>query len=170
LAIEFDQFVCRRAMQELGDLLLKGKILRLIFRQSAAVIQEPDYLDFIRTELLRHQVVGTALMVEFNLPSLAANLKPARALIGELKGLGLSVALGNFACNQTAYKVLSYLGADAIRPQQTLLRIDGKKIQQIASQVHSLHAEVILPRITRHKELALQWSVAADYIQADFSG
>jgi EAL domain-containing protein (putative c-di-GMP-specific phosphodiesterase class I) len=133
------------------------------------VVRKPDYLDFIRTELLKHQVVGTSLMIEFNLPSLAANLKPARALIGELKGLGLSIALSSFACNQTAYKVLSYLRADAIRPHKALLRIDDSKIQQIASQAHSLRAEVILPYVSRHNKLALHWSEAADHIQADFT-
>jgi DNA-binding response OmpR family regulator/EAL domain-containing protein (putative c-di-GMP-specific phosphodiesterase class I) len=164
-----DRLVCHRAVMELGDLIETGKVGRLIFRQSTAVIQETDYLEFLKTELRRRQIVGTGLMVEFHLPSLAANLKPARQLIGELKGLGLGVALSHFACNQTAYKVLAYLGADAIRPHQALLRIDDEKVPLIASQVHSLHAEVILPRVTRHQELSLQWSGAADYVQADFN-
>ncbi|MEJ2453477.1 MAG: response regulator [Candidatus Thiodiazotropha sp.] len=166
---EFDHFVCIQALQALGDMVVQGRSERLIFRQSASVATEPDYLDFIRSELRRRQIVGTGLMVEFDLPSLAANLKAARELIGELTGMGMTVTLGNFACNETAYKVLAYLRADAVRPHRSLLRIGTERIQHIARQLHSLHAEIILPRVARHGEIALPWTEYADFIQADFS-
>ncbi|MCU7882285.1 MAG: hypothetical protein KZQ60_18515 [Candidatus Thiodiazotropha sp. (ex Lucinoma aequizonata)] len=51
--------------------------------------------------------MGTELMIEFNLPSLASDLKQARHFLGELSALGISTLLGNFACNDTAYKVLA---------------------------------------------------------------
>ncbi len=166
---EFDRFVSIQALQALGDMVAQGRSERLIFRQSASVATEPDYLDFMRSELRRRQIVGTGLMVEFDLPSLAANLKAAKGLIGELAGLGMTVALGNFACNETAYKVLAYLRADAVRLHRSLLRADAGRIQHIAQQLHSLHAEIILPRVTRHGEIALPWTEYADFIQADFS-
>ncbi len=166
---EFDHFVCMQALQALGDMVVQGRSERLIFRQSASVATEPDYLDFIRSELRRRQIVGTGLMVEFDLPSLAANLKAARELIRELAGMGVSVMLANFACNETAYKVLAYLRADAVRPQRSLLRISAERIQHIARQLRSLHAEIILPRVASHGEIALPWTEYADFIQADFS-
>jgi EAL domain-containing protein (putative c-di-GMP-specific phosphodiesterase class I) len=65
--------------------------------------------------------------------------------------------------------VLAYLKADAVRPHLSLLRVEAEKIQHISAQIHALHAEVILPRVERHGQIALQWSESADYIQADFS-
>ncbi len=166
---EFNRFVCLQALQALGDSVRQGKSGRLIFRQSASVSTDPGYIDFLKSELRRRQIVGTGLMVELDLPALAANLKAARALIGELAGLGMTVSLGNFACNETAYKVLSYLRADAVRPHRSLLRADAGRIRHIAQQLHSLHAEIILPRVADHGEIALAWTEYADFIQADFS-
>jgi len=81
----------------------------------------------------------------------------------------MTVSLGNFACNETAYKVLAYLRADAVRPHRSLLRADAGRIRHIAQQLHSLHAEIILPRVAVHGEIALAWTEYADFIQADFS-
>ncbi|MCU7842984.1 MAG: response regulator [Candidatus Thiodiazotropha sp. (ex Monitilora ramsayi)] len=167
--IEFDRFICEGALQKLGQLVMQGSRGRLIFRQSVQVIKEIDYLDFIKSELRRRQIVGTGLVIEFDLPSLAADLKQARTLIGELTALGISVSLDNFACNETAYKVLAYLEGNAVRPHLSLLKIDSEKIQHIASQIHSLGAEIILPRVEHHGQIGLQWSESADYIQADFA-
>ncbi|MCU7795679.1 MAG: response regulator [Candidatus Thiodiazotropha sp. (ex Myrtea spinifera)] len=166
--VEFDHFICDQALQRLGKLVMQGSRGRLIFHQSAQVIQDTAYLDFIKSELRRRQMVGTGLMIEFDLPSLAANLKQARALMGELAGLGISVSLDNFACNDTAYKVLAYLQGNAVRPHPSLLKIDNEKIQHIATQVHSLGAEIILPRVECHDQIGLQWSMSADYIQMNF--
>jgi CheY-like chemotaxis protein/EAL domain-containing protein (putative c-di-GMP-specific phosphodiesterase class I)/GGDEF domain-containing protein len=168
LSSEFNQYVCLRALQELGEWSLRGERGRLIFKQSSSVVEEPDYIEFIKQELRRRQIVGTGLMVDFDLPTLAANLKAASRFIGELSALGIATALSNFACNETAYKVLAYLKADAIRPHPSLLRIDEERIQHIATQIQSLHAEIILPCVTRHNQLSLHWSEVVDYIQANF--
>lgn len=168
-SLEFDRLVCSQAVRALGKQVAQGRSGRLLFSQSISVVTAPDYLDFIKTELRRLQIVGTGLMMEFDLPTLAANLKQAWSLLGELERMGITIALGNFACNETAYKVLSYLQADAIRPRRSLLGLNEERIQTIARQVHSLHAEIILPHVTRRDQIAPTWTEFADYIQADFS-
>ncbi|MCU7866590.1 MAG: hypothetical protein KZQ92_21765, partial [Candidatus Thiodiazotropha sp. (ex Lucinoma borealis)] len=74
-----------------------------------------------------------------------------------------------FACNDTAYKVLAYLKANAIRPHSSLLQADATTVQKIATHVHSLHAKIILPRVDEFGQISLNWSEAADYVQADYS-
>ncbi len=168
-SLEFDRLICSQAVRALGTQVAQGRSGRLLFSQSTSVVTEPGYPDFIKTELRRVQIVGTGLMMEFDLPTLAADLKQARSLISELEGMGITVALGNFACNETAYKVLSYLQADAIRPHRSLLDLNEERIQTIARQVHSLHAEIILPHVSSRDQIAPAWMEFADYIQADFS-
>lgn len=165
---EFDRFVSERAIWRLGEYALQGKLVRLIFRQSASVLGETDYIERTKRELRRLQIVGTGLMMEFDLPTLASDLKLARSQFGELAALGIAVSLSNFACNETAYKVLAYLRADAVRPHLSLLRVEAEKIQHISAQIHTLRAQIILPRVEHHGQIALQWSESADYIQADF--
>jgi hypothetical protein len=100
---------------------------------------------------------------------LAGDLINARNLIAELAGLGIGVTLGNFSCNETSYKVLAYLKADAVRPKPLLLNIKERKIRHIALQLHSLHTEIILPRVVRRDQIASEWFESADTIQAEFS-
>ncbi|MCU7916990.1 MAG: response regulator [Candidatus Thiodiazotropha sp. (ex Epidulcina cf. delphinae)] len=168
VAKEFDQFVCKHAIHKLGEYALRGIPTRLIIRFSAVAAKDTSLLEFIQSELRRLQVVGTGLMIEFNLPSLASDLKQARHFLGELSALGISVLLGNFACNDTAYKVLAYLKADAVRPHPSLLQTDAGNIHKIATQVHSLQAQIILPIVEQFGQISLHWSEAADYIQADY--
>ncbi|MGD8908927.1 MAG: response regulator [Chromatiales bacterium] len=169
-AVEFDRFICQQALQLLSDQIDQGRGARVIFKQSAAVISQPDYLEFLKSELRRRQIVGTGLVVEFELPTLTTNVKGARALIGELSGMGVTVALGNFACNEPAFKMLAFLRAEAIRPHRSLLNINDENIVHIAQQAHSMHVEIILPRISHPGEISLHWTEYADLIQADSSG
>jgi EAL domain-containing protein (putative c-di-GMP-specific phosphodiesterase class I) len=167
--IDFDRYLRARAIRQLGENAMQGKLVRLIFRQSAASLQESDFIESVKAELRRMQVVGTGLMMEFDLPTLASDLKRARLVFGELAALGMSISLANFACNETAYKVLAYLKADAVRPHPSLLRIEAQRIHHITTQIHSLRAEVILPVVQHHGQIALAWSESADYIQSDFA-
>jgi DNA-binding response OmpR family regulator/EAL domain-containing protein (putative c-di-GMP-specific phosphodiesterase class I) len=170
LSESFDQYVCRNAIKKLGDFALKGDRSQLIIRISAQATREQTLLEFIRSELRRLQLVGTGLMIEFNLPALAANLKQARHFLGELSALGIATLLGNFACNETAYKVLAYLKADGVRPHISLMQTNYERLQEIANQVHSLQAQIILPRVEKFGQISLHWSEAADYVQTDYSG
>lgn len=167
-ALEFDCFVCKRSIERLAKYALQGKSVRLIFRQSAAVLGEKEYLDFIKSELRRLQIVGTGLMTEFDLPSLASDLKRTRALFSDLAALGIGVALGNVACNETTFKVLAYLKADAARPPPSLLQMEAEKIGYISRQIHSLGTEIILPLMENPGQIAPQWLQSADYIQSTY--
>jgi EAL domain-containing protein (putative c-di-GMP-specific phosphodiesterase class I) len=168
LAGKFDRFVFQQALQELGDRVMRGRMGRLIFRQSTAVLEDADYLEFVKSELRRRQIVGTGLVVDFDLPSLAVDFTRAKTLIGELTELGLKVTLSSFACNETSYKVLTYLTADAVRPHHSLLGAEKDRIQHIVRQLQSLHAEIILPRVMRQAQIAAPWLELADYVQAEY--
>jgi DNA-binding response OmpR family regulator/EAL domain-containing protein (putative c-di-GMP-specific phosphodiesterase class I) len=163
-----DKYVCHNALKMLGDFALRGYTTQLIIRLSADATSDDALLDYLKTELRNMQLVGTGLIIEFNLPSLASNLKQARHFLGELSAMGISTVLGNFACNETAYKVLAYLKANGVRPHISLMQTNYEKIHEIATRVHSLHAKIILPRAEKFGEISLQWSEAADYVQADY--
>ena len=169
LSTRFDRLVYQHALLELSKQVAQGRGGRILFRQSKQVVEEADSLEFMKTQLRRCQIVGTGLIMEFDLPSLADHLKRSRELIGELAAMGIAVALGNFTCNATAFKVLSYLRADVIRPHPSLLQLNAERVQQIAQQARAMQAEIILPRAASHGEIALHWSEYADYIQADFT-
>jgi DNA-binding response OmpR family regulator/EAL domain-containing protein (putative c-di-GMP-specific phosphodiesterase class I) len=163
-----DKYVCHNAIKMLGEFSLQGYTTQLIIHLSADATSDNTLLGYLKNELRNMQLVGTGLIIEFNLPSLASNLKQARHFIGELSAMGISTVLGNFACNETAYKVLAYLKANGVRPHLSLMQTNYEKIHEIATQVHSLHAKIILPRVEKFGQISLHWSEEADYVQADY--
>ncbi|MEW8138997.1 MAG: response regulator [Candidatus Thiodiazotropha endolucinida] len=163
-----DKYICHNAIKMLGQAALDGNTNQLLIRLSAHAAGDETVLEYLKSELRNMQLIGTGLIIEFNLPSLASNLKQARHFLGEISAMGITTLLGNFACNETAYKVLAYLKADGIRPHISLMQTNHEKIHEIATQVHSLQAKIILPRVEKFGQISLHWSEAADYVQADY--
>lgn len=168
LSNQFDQYICRYGLHKLGKSALSGSGNKLLLPISAQSIYNDTFIDFIKSELRRLQLVGTGLIMEFNLPALAKDLKKARHLLGELSALGIDTLLTNFACNETAYKVLAYLNAYGVRPHSTLLKAEYEQINDIATQIHSLNAKIVLPRVDNFNQVSLHWSEAADYVQSSY--
>ncbi|MET0065594.1 MAG: response regulator [Candidatus Thiodiazotropha sp.] len=165
-----NRILCRYAIHRAGELLLDGRRDRVSVRLLSSAIEDDGLLAFIQAELRRLQVVGTELLVEFDLPGLAKNLKLARTFLGELSALGVGISLGNFACNETAFKVLAYLNANAVRPHPSLMRTEYENISRIASQLKAMDVQIILPGMSRFGEISLHWSEVADYVQAEYLG
>ncbi|MCG7938376.1 MAG: response regulator [Candidatus Thiodiazotropha lotti] len=168
LSDKLDQYICQYGLNFLGKAALSGSAKKILLPISAHAIHSDTFIDFIKSELRRLQLVGTGLIMEFNLPALAKDLKKARHLLGELSSLGIDTLLANFACNETAYKVLAYLNADGVRPHFTLLKAEFEEINDIATQIHSLNAKIILPRVDKFDQVSLYWSDAADYVQSSY--
>jgi DNA-binding response OmpR family regulator len=169
-AAEFDYYVCEMAIRELYEYTLRGKWVRLILHQSAAVLEESNYIESIKRVLRRLHIVGNGLVLEFSLPSLASHLGYAADLFDELKALGMGVSLSHFPCNDSGYRALSFLRVNVIRPRTSLLNIDSDRIEQISNYVHSLNAEVVLPYNENSLKLTSAWIDCADCISAGFSG
>jgi DNA-binding response OmpR family regulator/EAL domain-containing protein (putative c-di-GMP-specific phosphodiesterase class I) len=169
LASEFDRIVCQLGVQRLAEYRQLGKPVTLILRQSASVVEDPGYVDFIKAALRKLQIVGNGLMLEFELPSLAASLPQARLLFQQLADLGIIISLSHFACSRSACKALSYLKADAVRPHISPKPPRGVNPLQIPGLIHALHAKIILPHVARADQIGELWWENADYIQAAFS-
>ncbi|MET0009295.1 MAG: response regulator [Candidatus Thiodiazotropha sp. 6PLUC9] len=169
LNAEFDQYICKYALRMLGEFSLAGDMTQVIISISALAMNDEVIIKFIKSELRRLQLVGTGLMIEFDLPSLAKNLKQARYFLGELSAMGINTLLGNFACNETAYKVLAYLNADGVRPHVSMLNTSFEETNEIATQVHSLNAKIILPTVDKFGLSSLYWSEAADFVQSSYN-
>jgi CheY-like chemotaxis protein/EAL domain-containing protein (putative c-di-GMP-specific phosphodiesterase class I) len=169
LSDQLDQYICEYALQLLGNNTMRGIRSQILIPISAQAIYSDTLIDFIKYELRRLQLVGTGLSIEFNLPALAKDLKKARQFLGEISALGIDTLLGHFACNETAYKVLAYLKAAGVRPHISCMKVDYEEINEIATQIHSLNAKIVLPRVDRFDQVSLHWSEAADYVQSSYT-
>jgi PleD family two-component response regulator/EAL domain-containing protein (putative c-di-GMP-specific phosphodiesterase class I) len=162
-----NRLLCQYAVRKLGEAALKGNPDKVLVWLSGLAIHDEQFILYLQSELRKLHVVGTGLIFEFDLPSLAPELKRARMLLDELSSLGITTLLGNFACNETAFKVLAYLNADAVRLHPSLMRKDAEKIDTLASQIRALNAFILLPRIEASEQINMYWPRVADYVQAE---
>ncbi|MBW9269338.1 MAG: response regulator [Candidatus Thiodiazotropha sp. (ex. Lucinisca nassula)] len=162
-----NRLVCQQAIHKLGASLFCGNPDRILIWMSGMAIHDDQLIPFIQSELRRLHVVGTGLIIEFDLPAIAAELKAAKRLLNQLSRLGVAVLLGNFSCNETAYKVLAYLSADGVRLHPSLMRADQARVSSILASIKALDAFVMLPRSDLSGHNSHYWSDAVDYVQVE---
>jgi DNA-binding response OmpR family regulator/EAL domain-containing protein (putative c-di-GMP-specific phosphodiesterase class I) len=162
-----NRLVCQQAIRKLGASLFSGSPDKVLVWMSGLAIHDEQLIPFIQSELRKLHVVGTGLIIEFDLPSIAPELRAAKRLLNQLSNLGISVLLGNFSCNDTAYKVLAYLSADGVRLHPSLMRADKTRVNATLSSIRALNAFVMLPKSDLSGQEAPYWSDAADYVQVE---
>jgi DNA-binding response OmpR family regulator/EAL domain-containing protein (putative c-di-GMP-specific phosphodiesterase class I) len=167
--LEFDRFVCDCGLQRLYDCTLQGNQVRLILRQSVAVLDEPEYIDFIKSILRRLHIVGNGLLLEFSLPSIVSRLPQTAGFFNDLAALGIGISLSHFPCNDAGVKLLLHVKPDVVRPRTSHLHANAE-IQDIAKVINEIHlsqAEVVLPGIEHPENVSSEWLEHADFVQAE---
>lgn len=159
--------MCELGIERLYDCTVRGKQIRLIIRQSPAVLEIRDYIESIKSMLRKLQIVGNGLVLEFVLPALATRLRQAIALFDEVTMLGIGISLSHFPCNESGFKALAHLKADIVRPRPSCLHGEADSIQETAHKMHSQNVEIILPYSETVEEYSPKWREHADYIQDD---
>jgi PleD family two-component response regulator/EAL domain-containing protein (putative c-di-GMP-specific phosphodiesterase class I) len=170
-AVDFDRFICESGMQQLCKYTHEGKSVRMIVRQSSAVLEECDYIEFIKAILRKLHIVGNGLLLEFSLSSVASRLNQTVTFFDELSALGIAISLSNFPCNDVGYKALLRLKPSVVRPRSSHLNRKDEiaYIQCVIEKIHSRQAEIILPYIEQVGQINPKWYEYADYIQTEMA-
>jgi diguanylate cyclase (GGDEF)-like protein/PAS domain S-box-containing protein len=113
---------------------------------SAQELRHPAFVDHIRTELKAFDVDPDTLQLELTESVLMHDVDYAGKVLGELKGLGLSVAIDDFG---TGYSSLSYLND---------LQVDVLKIDR--SFIHGIHRADTRQQALLHAILSLAASLS----------
>lgn len=162
-----DQWTARRALDVLQERRRSGSEVRLLIAQTAATLKDKDSMEWLRHELRSRQLVGSGLILEFNLVDAAGNLRHSRELLKELNDMGIEVCLARFGHNDASYKVLQFLGANYIKVVDKLLEANSTVISQMVQRAHELRAQVIIPRVDDTRLIGQQWLSGADFVQGN---
>ncbi len=167
LLLDLDRWLASQALDAIGERRQAGTEVSLLINQSAAVLNDNGIVEWLKDALRRRLLVGTGLILEFNLVDLAQDLKRARLMIQDFKSMGVAVCLGRFGHNDASYKILNYLGADYVKVVEKLLGADSRIIASLVQRVHALKARVIVPRVDDPRQIGEHWLSGADFVQGN---
>ncbi|RMG34969.1 MAG: response regulator [Gammaproteobacteria bacterium] len=169
LTLEVDHWTLERAL----DILKRRSegnrhTLRLFVAQSGEAIIHPEYAEWLSASLRERRMVGTGLVLEFDLSSVSRDLKAAKGNLRKLREMDVQASLSRFPDKTAAFKVLRYLRCRFVRVAPPLLTADHETIDRFISEVHELSTKVIVSGIDDPRAIDLHWSSGADLLQGDF--
>ncbi len=167
LARGIDRWLISSALDVLDERRQSGTAVKLLVNQSVESLSDEDAVEWLRDELRRRLLVGTGLILEFNLIDIAGNLKRARGMVEDFKSMGVAVCLARFGHNDASYKISHYLGTEYIKVAEKLLTADASIAGMLIKHMHQNGCKVIVPRMDDPCLISQQWLSGADYIQAN---
>ncbi len=164
---DIDQWLVGRALDVLDERRQSGDAVRLAVALSNESLRDTDQVEWLRNEFRKRLLVGTGLILEFNLIDVAGDLKGSKAKVEALKSMGVSVCLDRFGHNDASYKITQFLGAEYVKVGEKMLLVDSSTTITLIKRVHQIGARVIVPRVDDPKMIGQHWLSGADFVQGN---
>ena len=165
---DLDRWVLGAALATLRRERDAGRPTRLVVFQSGASLAVPDWLDWLRAEVARLDLIRQRPALEFSLPEILENEDQARLLFPELGRLGIEVCLAGVTDHRDC------LGLIARRPIRTaklarelVANRDSTRLAALVDALHQRHARVIAAGIETPDAIGYAWSSGVDYVQGN---
>ncbi|MBQ4838383.1 MULTISPECIES: EAL domain-containing protein [Pseudoalteromonas] len=147
LIVKLDEWVIDRACAQLAHWRKANiEIRHLAINISAQHLTQGDLVSTLRYALGKYNLSGTQIELELTECSFVSNFQRAKAVLTELKTMGVSIALDDFG---TGYSALSYLTKLPI----DILKIDPSFIAKIPDEYGN--SEIVSAIIAMAKALKL---------------
>jgi DNA-binding response OmpR family regulator/EAL domain-containing protein (putative c-di-GMP-specific phosphodiesterase class I) len=156
------------SLNSITELTHQDKQGIIFLPQTIFDIKNNSDANWIRDALRAHRMVGTNLVMEYNLNELAPYIKNTKEYFSILKDMGIKICLSEFPAKKAAFKLLQYLRADYIKTGKKLLETESDVINTYVNQAHRLKTKVIVANLSDPRYVNLHWTTLADYLQGDF--
>jgi diguanylate cyclase (GGDEF)-like protein/PAS domain S-box-containing protein len=122
LIVEIGHWVLHAACAQAAAWRRAGVTIPISINIAARELNEPDLAERVRKELANFQLPGRALFVEVSEESVLRDPERARATLGEIRRLGVGIALDSFGAGEASISLPRNLPLD-------MLKLDRKLIQ-----------------------------------------
>lgn len=122
LELEIDKWVLAEALRQMALWQEAGMDVSVSVNVSGNHLQEPDFVNELRTELGKHpQIKPAHLELEILESSALNDLNQVAEIISECQGLGVSFALDDFGTGYSSLAYLKHLSANTLKIDQSFV-------------------------------------------------
>ena len=166
---DLDRWVLSKALQTLRQERDAGRRTRLMIHQCVASLAEPGWLQGVRDEILRLDLIHQRPVLEFNARDLLADEDQARLLFPELGRLRIEVCLAGVTDSEDVLGLIARRPIGSVKLAHALARREsGARLRVLVQALHQRGARVIAAGIEDPEVIGRIWSSGVDYIQGNF--
>ncbi len=163
LAIPFGCWVLDEACRQLGVLKKRGSDASLTVnvspRQVLSPPREPNLVRVVEEALARHDAPAERLIVEVTEQTFAHDLDRTSAILGDLRQLGVRVAIDDFGAGYSSLQYLARLPVD-------LLKIDGSFVKRSSTpRGHALLEAIVQLGMSVGMDVIAEWVETPEQVE-----
>jgi EAL domain-containing protein (putative c-di-GMP-specific phosphodiesterase class I) len=171
---DIDRWVLGRCMMVLAERNRSGRSVRIFAAQSLSALRDAGRIGWIRQQLETRRVNGDWLTLEFRLGDHFddGTVAALATFCGEVKQLGVRVALGGVQASVAMFRALEQIPLDFMRlaPRYIVERKAElrEEMRLLIADAHERGRRVIAPNVEDAQSAAQLWTAGIDYIQGNF--
>jgi diguanylate cyclase (GGDEF)-like protein len=169
--IKIGRIVTQKVIEQIAQWRSSGLDIKPVsINFSIIQLHDSDYIRYLQSLLEEYQVKPENLEIEITENIFMENKQITSTFLGQLKEIGISIAIDDFGAGYSSLNYLTFLPVDIVKLDRSLslrfLELDNIKVMDsLISLVHSLGLKVVAEGI-EHLEQVLRLSqVDCDYIQ-----
>lgn len=163
-----DRWVLSGALRTLRQERDAGRPTRFLIHQTPQSLATPNWLGWVRDEILRLDLIRQRPVLEFNAQGILANEPRARQLFPELARLGIEVCLTGITDSKEHLRLIRRRGITLVKLTRELASEGTPKLLKSSVEgLHELGVRVIASGIEEPEMIVRVWSSGVDYIQGN---
>ena len=161
LIVQIGDWVLHTACAQAAAWRRQGITIPISVNVSARELSELDLAERVRKELTRFQLPGRALCLEVTEEAVLRDPERARAALGEVKRLGVAIALDNFGAGESSLSLPRNLPLDMLKLDRGLIQSferDRETRAMVAAMIalaHEAGLTAVAVGIETNRQLAL---------------
>jgi diguanylate cyclase (GGDEF)-like protein len=154
-----------------------GSTLAVAINISVSNLLDPEFIDLVRSQLSHYRLPASSLIVEITETSVIADFEQCKAVIAQLRDMGIVVSIDDFGAGFTSLAYLGDLAVGELKLDRTFItklsRLNVRDLALVRATVELAHTQglrVVAEGIEDSATLDLLRGVGCDLAQGYFIG
>jgi diguanylate cyclase (GGDEF)-like protein len=169
LTPDIDRWVITRALDEALRWRADHQGLHVLIHQTLATATAPGWMDWLRDEIARRDLIRQRPALIFELDEIAARPDDAQACLAGLRRLGIDLCLDGVDDRPAVLQLLAAFPVSLVRLDQGVLaKMSNTGLAALVDAVHQSGGAVCATGIEHPQAIARVWGCGVDFIQGNF--